>query len=62
LLVVYMVPVVFLAEHLAHAGGLRDRDPECAGGVGRVGDRVLVATPEAIGATKAAFHNQLQRS
>ena len=62
MLVLYMVPVVFLAEHLAQPVDYLVEDlkfPEALGGVFMA---VLVATPEAIGAVHAATANQLQRS
>ncbi|WP_233192802.1 calcium:proton antiporter [Acidimangrovimonas sediminis] len=62
LLLVYMVPVVYLVEQLAHPvdyviEGLHA--PQALGGVLMA---ILVATPEAIGGVKAAIANRLQRS
>jgi Ca2+:H+ antiporter len=62
LLVAYMVPVVFLVEHLAKPIDYLIetlREPAALGGVIMA---VLVATPEAIGAVRAAVDNRLQRS
>jgi Ca2+:H+ antiporter len=62
LLVAYMLPVVFLADELAHPlNSLIDMSgaPSALGGIAIA---VLVATPEAIGAMRAAAKNHLQRS
>jgi len=62
LLLVYMVPLAFLAEELAHpVDALLEilRAPPALGGVVIA---VLVATPEAVGAMRAAAANRLQRS
>lgn len=62
LLLAYMLPVVFLAEQLAHPVDhvLETlRMPDAVGGIIMA---VLVATPEAIGAIHAARANHLQRS
>jgi Ca2+:H+ antiporter len=62
LLAAYMVPLVFLAEHLAHpVDALLDamHAPVVLGGVVIA---LLVATPEAVGAVRAAAANHLQRS
>ncbi len=62
LLVAHMAPVVFLAEQLAHpVEALLDvlHAPAVLGGVVIA---LLVATPEAVGAVRAAAANQLQRS
>jgi Ca2+:H+ antiporter len=61
-LAAYMVPVVFLAEHLALPADYLIETLHAPVALGGLAIAVLVATPEAIGATKAAFHNQLQRS
>ncbi len=62
LLVAYIAPVVFLAEQLANPidyliDTLRVPTP-----IGGIIIAVLVATPEAIGAIRAAMANQVQRS
>ncbi len=62
LLAAYMLPIVFLAEQLAHpVDHILEtmRAPAVLGGVIMA---VLVATPEAIGAVRAALANHLQRS
>jgi Ca2+:H+ antiporter len=62
LLLIYMAPVVFLVEHLAKPIDFvieTLRAPVVLGGVTMA---VLVATPEAIGAVRAALDNRLQRS
>jgi Ca2+:H+ antiporter len=61
-LVVYMVPVVFLAEQLAPPVDYLIETLNAPVALGGLAIAALVATPEAIGATKAAFRNQLQRS
>jgi Ca2+:H+ antiporter len=61
-LAAYMVPVVFLAEQLAPPVDYVIETLNAPAALGGLAIAVLVATPEAIGATKAAFHNQLQRS
>jgi Ca2+:H+ antiporter len=61
-LALYMAPVVFLAEQL---GQPLDRLIQTAGAPGELGGLViaaLVATPEAIGAVRAAFGDHLQRA
>jgi Ca2+:H+ antiporter len=61
-LALYMAPVVFLAEQL---GQPLDRLIRTAGAPGELGGLViaaLVATPEAIGAVRAAFADHLQRA
>ena len=62
LLAAYMLPVVFLAEHLAPPADYLIETLKAPVALGGLAIAVLVATPEAIGATKAAFHNQLQRA
>ena len=62
LLALYMVPVVFLAEQL---GKPLDHLVESANAPAELGGLViaaLVATPEAIGAVRAAFADHLQRA
>ena len=62
MLVLYMVPVVFLAEHLAKPVDYLVEDLKFPAALGGVIMAVLVATPEAIGAVRAAIANHLQRS
>jgi Ca2+:H+ antiporter len=62
LLAAYMLPVVFLAEHLAPPADYLIETLKAPVALGGLAIAVLVATPEAIGATKAAFRNQLQRA
>jgi Ca2+:H+ antiporter len=62
LLIAYILPVVFLAEQLANPIDYLIetlRFPQALGGVIIA---MLVATPEAIGATRAAVANKVQRS
>jgi Ca2+:H+ antiporter len=61
-LAAYMVPVVFLAEQLATPVDYLIETLNAPVALGGLAIAVLVATPEAIGATKAAFQNHLQRS
>jgi Ca2+:H+ antiporter len=62
LLVVYMAPVAYLAEQLAHPIDYLIETLGIPTQVGGVVIAILVATPEAIGATRAALANKLQRS
>jgi Ca2+:H+ antiporter len=62
LLVVYMVPVVYLAEQLADPLGYMIGSWHAPAAIGGVLIAILVATPEAIGAIRAAVANHLQRS
>jgi Ca2+:H+ antiporter len=62
LLIAYLVPVVFLAEQLAHPVDYLIETLHAPAPLGGVIMAVLVATPEAIGAVRAAMANQLQRS
>lgn len=62
LLILYMIPLVFLAEQLAfpvNASLAALRAPPALGGIVIA---LLVATPEAVSAVRAAAANQLQRS
>ena len=62
MLAAYIVPVVYLAERLAHPvdfGTETLHAPEALSGIVIA---LLVATPEAIGAVRAALANKLQRS
>ncbi len=62
LLVAYILPVVFLAEELAHPVDYLIETLQFPAALGGVIMAVLVATPEAIGAVRAAMSNHLQRS
>jgi Ca2+:H+ antiporter len=62
LLLAYILPVAFLAEELARPIDYlieTMREPEALGGVIIA---MIVATPEAVGATRAALQNQIQHS
>jgi Ca2+:H+ antiporter len=62
LLLAYLVPVVFLAEQLAHPVDYFIETLRAPAPLGGVIVAVLVATPEAIGAVRAALANHMQRS
>ncbi len=62
LLVAYLVPVVYLAEHLAEPIDYFIETLGVPTAIGGVLMALLVATPEAIGAIRAAAANQIQRS
>jgi len=62
LLIVYMAPVAFLAEQLAHPIDYFIETLKAPDALGGVIIAMLVATPEAIAATRAAIANTLQRS
>jgi len=62
MLVAYMAPVVFLAEQLAHPIDYLIETLRAPTAIGGVIMAVLVATPEAISAVRAAAANHLQRS
>lgn len=62
LLIAYMVPVVLLAKHLARPVDYLIETIKLPVALGGVIMAVLVATPEAIGAVRAATANHLQRS
>jgi Ca2+:H+ antiporter len=62
LLIAYLVPVVFLAQQLAHPVDYLIETLHAPAPLGGVIMAVLVSTPEAIGAVRAAMTNQLQRS
>jgi Ca2+:H+ antiporter len=62
LLLAYIVPVVLLAEQLAHPVDYLIETLHVPVALGGVVIAVLVATPEAIGAVRAATANHLQRS
>ncbi|HEV3178439.1 MAG TPA: hypothetical protein VGZ72_20760 [Stellaceae bacterium] len=61
-LVAYLVPIVFLAEQLAVPIDYVIETLGAPAALGGVLIAVLVATPEAIGAIRAAAANQIQRS
>ncbi len=58
----YMAPVVFLAEKLAHPIDYVIETMKMPTALGGIAMAVLVATPEATGAVRAAAANHLQRS
>ncbi len=62
LLVANLVPALFLAEKLSHPIDHLIETLNAPAAVGGVILAVLVATPEALGAIRAALANQLQRS
>ena len=62
LLFAYILPVVFLAEQFAHPVDYLIETLRAPAALGGVIIAVLVATPEAIGAVRAALANHLQRS
>ncbi|WP_114238204.1 calcium:proton antiporter [Dyella sp. C9] len=62
LLLAYMVPVVYLAEQLAHPVDYVVETLQEPAALAGLCMAVLVATPEAIGAVRAAHGNHLQRS
>jgi Ca2+:H+ antiporter len=62
LLVAYMAPLAYLAEQLAHPIDYLIETLHVPVALGGVAIAMLVATPEAIGATRAALANKLQRS
>jgi Ca2+:H+ antiporter len=62
LLITYILPVVFLAEQFAHPVDYLIETLRAPAALGGVIIAVLVATPEAIGAVRAALANDLQRS
>jgi Ca2+:H+ antiporter len=62
LLALYMLPVVFLAEQLAHPVDYLIETLHMPATLGGMIMAVLVATPEAIGAVRAANADDLQRS
>src|SRR6202020_2784339 len=62
LLVAYLLPVVFLAEQFARPVDYLIDTVQAPAAIGGVIIAVLVATPEAIGAVRAALANHLQRS
>lgn len=62
LLVAYLAPLVFLAEQFAHPVDYLIETLRAPAALGGLIVAVLVATPEAIGAVRAALANHLQRS
>ena len=61
-LIAYMVPVVYLAHHLAPPVDYVIETLHAPAALGGLAIAVLVATPEAIGATRAAYQNHMQRA
>ena len=61
-LIAYLLPVVFLAEQFARPVDYLIETLHAPAAIGGVIIAVLVATPEAIGAVRAALANHLQRS
>ncbi|HEY1888135.1 MAG TPA: calcium:proton antiporter [Roseiarcus sp.] len=61
-LIAYLLPVVFLAEQFARPVDFLIETLHAPTAIGGVIIAVLVATPEAIGAVRAALANHLQRS
>jgi Ca2+:H+ antiporter len=57
-----MMPVVFLADHLAKPIDYITETLGAPAAIGGVTMAILVTTPEAIGAMRAALDNRLQRS
>jgi Ca2+:H+ antiporter len=62
LLLGYLVPIIYMAELLAHPIDYLIETRRLPTPIGAVIIAVLVATPEALGAIRAAKSNQLQRS
>jgi Ca2+:H+ antiporter len=62
LLIAYLAPVVFLAEQLAHPVDYLIETLHAPAPLGGLIVAILVATPEALGAVRAAMANHLQRS
>jgi len=62
MLAAFMLPVVYLAEQLAHPVDYLIETLGAPIALGGVMIALLVATPEAIGAIRAAVHNHMQRS
>jgi Ca2+:H+ antiporter len=62
LLVAYLVPIALLAEELAHPIDYLIETLRMPDAVGGIIIAIIVATPEAIGATRAALANQLQHA
>lgn len=62
LLTLYILPVIYLAEQLAKPVDYLTETLHAPQALSGVVIAILVATPEAIGATRAALANQMQRS
>lgn len=62
LLAAYMLPVAFLAQQLAHPVDYVIENAHVPAALGGVAIAILVATPEGMGAVRAAFANHLQRA
>jgi Ca2+:H+ antiporter len=61
-LLAYLIPIIFMSEHLAVPIDYVIETRGMPAAVGGVIIAVLVATPEALGAIRAARNNQMQRS
>ncbi len=62
LLTLYILPVIYLAEQLAKPVDYLTETLHAPQALSGVVIAILVATPEAIGATRAALANEMQRS
>jgi Ca2+:H+ antiporter len=62
LLAAYMIPLVYLAEHLGEPVETLLHQFHAPQALGGTLVALLIATPEALGAIRAAINNQLQRS
>jgi Ca2+:H+ antiporter len=62
MLVLYMAPVAYLAEQFAHPVDYVIETLHAPDAIGGLAIALVVATPEAIGAVRAASANDLQRS
>jgi Ca2+:H+ antiporter len=62
LLATYMIPLVYLAEHLGEPVETLLHQWHAPQALGGTLIALLIATPEAMGAIRAAINNQLQRS
>lgn len=61
-LLAYLIPVIFLAQQLAHPVDYLVETLHMPNALAGIIMAMLVATPEALGAVRAALANQLQRS
>jgi Ca2+:H+ antiporter len=61
-LALYMAPLVYLAEHLGGPVETMLHDWDAPAALGGTLIALLIATPEAVGAVRAAINNRLQRS
>ena len=62
LLIAYMLPVALLAEEMAHPIDYLIETLRAPAALGGIIIAIIVATPEAIGATRAALANRLQQA